>query len=88
MLLKDLEELDFCIDLRESTWRLLFDKQNRTKQNQSLKQTYLQTFSNPPLSLVQEQKQASQRWLMVCVAEERQSLKCSFKIYTVGQEGH
>lgn len=32
MLLKDLlEELDFCIDLRESTWRLLFDEQNRRK---------------------------------------------------------
>lgn len=80
MLLKDLlEELDFCIDLRESTWRLLFDEENRTKQNQSLKQTYLKTFSNPPLSLRQEQKQAS-RCLMVCVAKERQSLKCTFEI--------
>lgn len=34
MLLRDLlEELDFCIDLRESTWRLSVDEQKRTKQN-------------------------------------------------------
>lgn len=80
MLLKDLlEELDFCIDLREGTWRLLFDEENRTKQNQSLKQTYLRTFSNPHLFLRQEQKQAS-RCLMACVAKERQSLKCTFEI--------
>lgn len=33
-------DLTFCFDLK-SAWKLLSDKQNRTKQNESLKQTYL-----------------------------------------------
>lgn len=67
MLFKNLlKELDPCFDLTVSTWKLLFDKQNRTKQTQSLKQTYLKTFSNPPLSSSQEQKQAAAVFGSLC----------------------